>query len=178
MHIVEDIVQSLRAKQIRFLWANVKGSVRDTMEVSGLAKKIGLENFFLTTHDAVVYLSAYVKDTQSPSTIFQIVNNNNKKKSMSEGRHHDSKPHLRQLQNARINSDAEQREVLKAIGNKAEAEAEAEEGEDIITIIWTEVIVFGIGERPSSSSSSFLPPDHTSKTQRFWFFLINNIIYN
>ncbi len=134
MHIVEDIVQSLRAKQIRFLWANVKGSVRDTMEISGLAKKIGLENFFLTTHDAVVYLSAYVKDTQSPSTIYQIVNDNNIIKNMSKGRHHDSKPHLRQLQNARINSDAEEREALKeAIGHN-KAEAEAEDGEDITII--------------------------------------------
>ncbi len=35
IHLLEDLVQEYKAKKIRFLWANVKGSVRDTMNASG-----------------------------------------------------------------------------------------------------------------------------------------------
>lgn len=62
IHLLEDLVQEYKAKKIRFLWANVKGSVRDTMNASGLAKKLGVDNFFLTTHDAVDYMLAELED--------------------------------------------------------------------------------------------------------------------
>lgn len=62
IHLLEDLVQEYKTKQIRFLWANVKGSVRDTMNASGLAKKLGVDNFFLTTHDAVDYMLAELED--------------------------------------------------------------------------------------------------------------------
>ncbi len=35
IHLLEDLVQEYQAKRIRFLWANVKGSVRATMKASG-----------------------------------------------------------------------------------------------------------------------------------------------
>lgn len=62
VHTLHDIIDTLKNKNIKFLWANVKGSVRDTMKTSGLTDKIGVDNFFLTTHDAVEYIGAYMED--------------------------------------------------------------------------------------------------------------------
>lgn len=42
IHLLEDLVQEYKTKQIRFLWANVKGSVRDTMNASGTPNALGL----------------------------------------------------------------------------------------------------------------------------------------
>jgi len=76
--MLKDVVKEYKDKHIRFLLANVKGSVRDTMKNSGsvsppqrngpnpstfhnsmavyhqgLVNEIGVGSFYLTTHDAV-----------------------------------------------------------------------------------------------------------------------------
>jgi hypothetical protein len=37
IHLLQEVAQEYKTKHIRFLWANVKGSVRDTMNASGIS---------------------------------------------------------------------------------------------------------------------------------------------
>ncbi|MFY0665496.1 MAG: solute carrier family 26 protein [Natronospirillum sp.] len=50
---LHELLQDYRNRGIQLLFANVKGPVMDVMQRSGFAEKLGQENFFLTTHEAV-----------------------------------------------------------------------------------------------------------------------------
>jgi len=60
VHVLTEVLELHHKKNIRILFSDVKGPVRDAMENAGLTLKIGLENFFLTTHSAVEYATAAV----------------------------------------------------------------------------------------------------------------------
>ena len=50
---VEELSEFLNAKGIKWLWCDAKGPLRDALEKSGLAAKIGPDNFFVSVQDAV-----------------------------------------------------------------------------------------------------------------------------
>jgi len=58
IHTLDDVIAEYQAKKIRFIMANVKGEVRDSLHKAGLVAKLGNDNVFLTTHDAVQYLTS------------------------------------------------------------------------------------------------------------------------
>lgn len=66
VHTLTECFTNFKQRNVIFALSATKGAVRDTLEVSGLAEMIGYENFFLTTHDAVVYLEDYLKSRPSP----------------------------------------------------------------------------------------------------------------
>jgi hypothetical protein len=49
---------------VAILWADVKGPVRDLLEISGVAEQFGATHFFATVHDAVEFakLSGWVPE--------------------------------------------------------------------------------------------------------------------
>ena len=53
VHALTDIVENYHKRNIQFYMASVIGPVRDALHRSGLVEKIGKENFFMTTEDAV-----------------------------------------------------------------------------------------------------------------------------
>ena len=50
---VEELSKFLNTKGIKWLWCDAKGPLRDALEKSGLAAKIGPDNFFVSVQDAV-----------------------------------------------------------------------------------------------------------------------------
>jgi len=50
---VEELSEFLNTKGIKWLWCDAKGPLRDALEKSGLAAKIGPDNFFVSVQDAV-----------------------------------------------------------------------------------------------------------------------------
>lgn len=54
IHALEEIVHHFQAQETQVLFVGVKGPVRDVLIRAGLEEKIGLENFFLEVHEAVV----------------------------------------------------------------------------------------------------------------------------
>jgi SulP family sulfate permease len=50
---VEELSEFLNTKGIKWLWCDAKGPLRDALEKSGLAAKIGPNNFFVSVQDAV-----------------------------------------------------------------------------------------------------------------------------
>ena len=56
IHMIEDIVNDYKRRDVQFYMSAVIGPVRDIMKKTGLTSHIGEENFFLNPHMAV---SAY-----------------------------------------------------------------------------------------------------------------------
>ncbi len=52
-HLLEDILEECKAKDLKLYFAGVKGPVRDALERSHLTEKIGAENFFMSVNEAV-----------------------------------------------------------------------------------------------------------------------------
>ena len=50
---VAELSEFLNTKGIKWLWCDAKGPLRDALEKSGLAAKIGPDNFFVSVQDAV-----------------------------------------------------------------------------------------------------------------------------
>ena len=50
---VEELSKFLNTKGIKWFWCDAKGPLRDALEKSGLAVKIGPDNFFVSVQDAV-----------------------------------------------------------------------------------------------------------------------------
>lgn len=55
--VLSDLLDELQKDNIKLLFTDVKGPVRDKFHKSGLTKKIGETNFFLTIEDAINSLS-------------------------------------------------------------------------------------------------------------------------
>lgn len=53
IYMVEELSEFLNTKGIKWFWCDAKGPLRDTLEKSGLAAKIGPDNFFVSVQDAV-----------------------------------------------------------------------------------------------------------------------------
>ena len=62
IQVFADTVEEIRRENILFLLAEVKGPVRDKFHRSGLTKKLGEENFFLTIEEALDFLSGKGKN--------------------------------------------------------------------------------------------------------------------
>jgi len=60
-----EFLQILKKKKIEFLWASVKGPVRDFMKEVGLTDMIGRRHFFLNVHDAVTYVQYGKRKSQT-----------------------------------------------------------------------------------------------------------------
>eukprot|EP01103_Thecamoeba_quadrilineata_P013062 TRINITY_DN3513_c0_g2_i7.p1 TRINITY_DN3513_c0_g2~~TRINITY_DN3513_c0_g2_i7.p1 ORF type:complete len:395 (+),score=59.61 TRINITY_DN3513_c0_g2_i7:722-1906(+) len=54
-HALTNVISTLSDKKIMFLWANVKISVKKTMDKSHLTDQIKEDHFFSTVHEAVQY---------------------------------------------------------------------------------------------------------------------------
>ena len=52
-----EIIDALSKENIRLVFTDVKGPVRDKLFVSGLTEKVGEKNFFATNEDAFNQLS-------------------------------------------------------------------------------------------------------------------------
>jgi len=55
-HLLSEILEVYEKRSIRVLFSEMKGRVRDSLARGGLDKKVGLNNFFLTTHEAVMHV--------------------------------------------------------------------------------------------------------------------------
>ena len=55
LHALEEILTFLENRDIELYLSGAIGPVRDKLQITGLAKKIGEKNHFLRIHDAVVY---------------------------------------------------------------------------------------------------------------------------
>lgn len=53
VHVVEEVVSDLKARNIELYFSSVKGPVRDAMAKGNLLGKIGEDHFFMVVHDAV-----------------------------------------------------------------------------------------------------------------------------
>jgi len=51
-----EFLEILKKKKIEFMWASVKGPVRDFMTEVGLTEVIGRQHFFLNVHDVITYI--------------------------------------------------------------------------------------------------------------------------
>ncbi|MEP6793386.1 MAG: solute carrier family 26 protein [Saprospiraceae bacterium] len=66
--VLSDMADEMKKDNIRLLFSDVKGPVRDKFFKSGLTNKIGEENFFMTIEDAVNSLTVRFDSAQRPST--------------------------------------------------------------------------------------------------------------
>ena len=55
IHALEELLQFLSNRGVKLYLAGVIGPVRDLLQLTGLADRIGEKSQFLRTHDAVVY---------------------------------------------------------------------------------------------------------------------------
>jgi sulfate permease, SulP family len=53
MSAIEDLNNNLKKQNIRWLWCEVKGPLRDSFEKAGMTDKIGRDNFFICIQEAV-----------------------------------------------------------------------------------------------------------------------------
>jgi SulP family sulfate permease len=53
MYAIEDLLGNFKKQGITWLWCEVKGPVRDSLEKAGLTEKIGRNNFYISIQDAV-----------------------------------------------------------------------------------------------------------------------------
>ncbi|MEL7222902.1 MAG: STAS domain-containing protein, partial [Bacteroidota bacterium] len=58
IHMLEEVVETMREKDRKIYFSNVKGPVRDLMLRGGLLDKVGENNFFMTVQEAVDYYDA------------------------------------------------------------------------------------------------------------------------
>jgi len=68
IHALDDLVKDYRAQGLEVLFTDVKGPVRDTMEIAGLTEKIGKENCFFNISKAIEYVDKS-KDSSIPSSL-------------------------------------------------------------------------------------------------------------
>lgn len=62
LRVLSEMVDEMIAENVTLLFTDVKGPVRDKLQISGLTQKIGEQHFFITVHDAVEYASGRKKD--------------------------------------------------------------------------------------------------------------------
>jgi len=67
IHALEEVVHYFQAQHTHVLFVGVKGPVRDVLIRAGLEEKIGLENFFLEVHEAVVAAAAHMEHKATDS---------------------------------------------------------------------------------------------------------------
>ncbi|MEZ4700216.1 MAG: solute carrier family 26 protein [Rhodothermales bacterium] len=53
LHVLREVLESLRHRKVRLVMSGVKGPVMDKLKASGLAEEIGAENFFMELPEAV-----------------------------------------------------------------------------------------------------------------------------
>ena len=64
IHALKDIIDLYHSKNIDIVFSNLKGPVRDVLKLGGVIKKIGLNKFFISTHEAI---NCFEKDCQGVS---------------------------------------------------------------------------------------------------------------
>lgn len=71
IHALEDLYEDCKKAGIGLYFTGVKGPVRDVLEKGGFAKKMGEEHFFLSVHDAVLF----IQDNQNrvPSSAYRSI---------------------------------------------------------------------------------------------------------
>ncbi len=62
LNVFADTVEEINQANILFLLAEVKGPVRDKFHLSGLTRKLGEKNFFVTIEDALEFASGISKE--------------------------------------------------------------------------------------------------------------------
>lgn len=62
MYNVTELYNDLKKQNILCYWAELKGPVRDSMELAGTTEKIGKENFFVSVQDAVNHYESRITE--------------------------------------------------------------------------------------------------------------------
>ncbi|HZV70755.1 MAG TPA: solute carrier family 26 protein [Saprospiraceae bacterium] len=68
--VLSDLLTELEKDNVKLLFTDIKGPVRDKFHKSGLTQKIGESNFFMTIEDALNYLSGTQRESD-PGWILQ-----------------------------------------------------------------------------------------------------------
>jgi len=58
MHLMLEMLDSYQKRNITVVFSDIKGVVRDAFKRSGIDHRVGLENFFLTTQEAIDYVQS------------------------------------------------------------------------------------------------------------------------
>ena len=53
LHLLEDLLEDLKARNCQLLFTGVKGPMRDALAKGHLVSKIGADNFFMSVQEAV-----------------------------------------------------------------------------------------------------------------------------
>lgn len=75
IHELDDLMDFLRNRQVRFYIVGLRGPVRDTLERFHLTEEIGAKSFFFHIHDAVEYYSSSDDDADQYWTNRALQNN-------------------------------------------------------------------------------------------------------
>jgi SulP family sulfate permease len=67
IHGLEDLFEDCKKAGIGLYFTGVKGPVRDVLEKGGFATKLGEEHFFLSVHDAVLFIQDNQNRVPSPT---------------------------------------------------------------------------------------------------------------
>ncbi len=85
VHALEEVMQYLQTRGIRFYLAGVIGPVRDRLYRYGLMEKIGLQNQFLKISDALQYYRTTEEETITEGWTYRALQTNLKEKGREEG---------------------------------------------------------------------------------------------
>jgi len=67
--LVEQLIMQYTKNNVFILFADLKGTARDNLAVYGLDTKIGLDKFFLSVNEAVLYLQDNLKNEVQPFSL-------------------------------------------------------------------------------------------------------------